>query len=99
MGVGGGVGGGGGGGGLIGVGRNPPGGAAVFFYLKTAPDSAADVRLDFLHSRDSLVRRFTPKPRAPSPDSRNVRAGMNRFVRNLSYPDASRVEGLIIWSA
>src|SRR5207247_7450706 len=58
MGLGGGFGGGGGGGGLIGGGRNPPGGAAVFFYLKTAPDSATNVSLDFLDRRDPLARRF-----------------------------------------
>ena len=70
----------------------------MFFYLKTAPDSATDVRLDFLDSRNSLVRRFTPKPRAPSPDSLKVRAGMNRFVWNLRYPDASRFQGMIFWA-
>src|SRR5207249_7358219 len=90
--------GGGGGGPPVGVGRNPPGGAVVFFYLKTAPDSATNVSLDFLDSRDSLVRRFTPKPRAPSPDSLKVRAGMNRFVWNLRYPDASRFQGMIFWA-
>jgi len=89
---------GGGGGGQVGGGRNPPGGAVVFFYLKTAPDSATNVSLDVLDSRDSLVRRFTPKPRAPSPDSLKVRAGMNRFVWNLRYPDASRFQGMIYWA-
>src|SRR5207247_10474260 len=51
--------------------------------LKTVPDSATNVSLDVLDSRDPLVRRFTPKPRAPSPDCLKVRAGMNRFVWNL----------------
>jgi hypothetical protein len=88
---------GGGGGGPVGVGRNPPGGAAVFFYLKTAPDSATDVRLDVLDARDSLVRRFSTKPRAPT-DSLKVKAGMNRFVWNLRYPDASRFQGMIFWA-
>src|SRR5213594_4877966 len=96
MGLGGGFG--GGGSGFVGAGRNPPGGAVVFFYLKTAPDSATNVSLDFLDSRDSLVRRFTPKPGAPSPDSLKVRAGMNRFVWNLRYPDASRFQGMIFWA-
>src|SRR6266540_2887053 len=96
MGLGGGFG--GGGSGFVGAGRNPPGGAVVFFYLKTAPDSATNVSLDFLDSRDSLVRRFTPKPRAPSPDSLKVRAGMNRFVWNLRYADASRFQGMIFWA-
>ncbi|PYO91129.1 MAG: glycosyl hydrolase [Gemmatimonadetes bacterium] len=98
MGLGGGFGGGGGGGGPANAGRNPPGGAVVFFYLKSAPDSATNVSLDFLDSRDSLVRRFTPKPRAPSTDSLKVRAGMNRFVWNLRYPDASRFQGMIYWA-
>ncbi|HEV8382314.1 MAG TPA: glycosyl hydrolase [Gemmatimonadales bacterium] len=88
---------GGGGGGPIGAGRNPPGGAVVFFYVKTAPDSTTDVRLDFLDGRDSLVRRFTPKPKSPT-DSLKVRAGMNRFVWNLRYPDASRFQGMIYWA-
>ncbi len=96
MGLGGGFGG-GGGGGPTGVGRNAPGGAAVFFFLKTAPDSTTDVRLDLLDSRDSVVRRFTPKPRAPT-DSLKVHAGMNRFVWNLRYPDASRFQGMIYWA-
>src|SRR5439155_8149316 len=90
----------GGGGSGLGVGHNPPGGAVVFFYLKSAPDSATNVSLDFLDSRDSLVRRFTPKPpaRAPSPDSLKVQAGMNRFAWNLRYADASRFQGMIFWA-
>src|SRR5205823_196026 len=96
MGLGGGFG--GGGGGFPGVGRNPPGGAVVFFYLKDAPDSATNMSLDFLDSRDSLGRRLTPRPRAPSPDSLKVRAGMNRFVWNLRYADASRFQGMIFWA-
>jgi hypothetical protein len=82
---------------LAGVGRNPPGGAAVFFYLKSAPDSATNVRLDFLDGRDSIVRSFTPKPKSPT-DSLKVRAGMNRFVWNLRYSDASRFQGMIFWA-
>jgi hypothetical protein len=69
----------------------------VFFFLKTAPDSATDVRVDVLDSRDSLVRRFTPKPKSPT-DSLKVRAGMNRFVWNLRYTDASRFQGMIYWA-
>jgi photosystem II stability/assembly factor-like uncharacterized protein len=94
MGLGGGF---GGGGGAVNVGRNPPGGAAVFFYLKTAPDSTAPVRLDFLDARDTVVRSYTPKPRAPT-DSLKLRAGMNRFVWNLRYSDASRFQGMIFWA-
>ena len=89
---------GGGGGAPSGVGRNPPGGAVVYFYLKDKPDSSADVRLEFLDARDSVVRRFTTRPREPVADTLKLRAGMNRFVWNLRYPDASRFPGMIFWA-
>jgi photosystem II stability/assembly factor-like uncharacterized protein len=90
-------GGGGFGGAPSGVGANPPSGAVVFFYLKDKPDSTAEVRLDFLDSRDSLIRRFTTRPKEPG-DSLKVRAGMNRFVWNLRYAEASRFQGMIFWA-
>jgi len=72
-----------------GVGANPPNGAVVFFYLKDKPDSTALLQLDFLDARDSLIRRFTTRPKEPG-DSLKVRAGMNRFVWNLRYAAARR---------
>ena len=90
-------GGGGFGGAASGVGANPPSGAVVFFYLKDKPDSTALVQLDILDARDSLIRRFTTRPREPG-DSLRVRAGMNRFVWNLRYPEASRFPGMIFWA-
>jgi len=90
-------GGGGFGGAPSGVGANPPSGAVVFFYLKDKPDSTAEVRLDVLDGRDSVIRRFTTKPKEPG-DSLKVRAGMNRFVWNLRYPEASRFQGMIFWA-
>src|SRR6185503_9827018 len=76
-------------------GRNPPNGAVVFFYFKAAPDS--EVTLEFLDARDSTVRRFSSRPREPA-DSLRVSAGMNRFVWNLRYPNATGFPGLIMWS-
>ena len=90
-------GGGGFGGAASGVGANPPSGAVVFFYLKDKPDSTAEVRLDFLDARDSLIRGFTTRPKEPG-DSLKVRAGMNRVVWNLRYPEASRFPGMIFWA-
>jgi hypothetical protein len=77
------------------TGRNPPAGAVVFFYFKAAPDS--EVTLEFLDARDSTVRRFSSRPREPA-DSLRVSAGMNRFVWNLRYPNATGFPGLIMWS-
>ena len=92
-------GGGGGGGGQgpalpRGVGQNPPAGAVVFAYFRQKPEG--EVTLEFLDGRDSVIRRFSTKPRMPA-DSLKVSAGMNRFVWNLRHPDASRFEGMVLW--
>jgi hypothetical protein len=77
-----------------GIGRNPPNGAVLFAYFRQKPEG--EVTLEFLNARDSVIRRFTTKPRAPT-DSLRVSGGMNRFVWNLRYPAASRFEGMILW--
>ena len=91
----GGFGGGRGGGRVEGVGQNPPNGAVVHYYLRQKPE--AEVRLDVLDGRDSVVRRFSTSPK-PGVDSLRVEAGMNRFVWNLRYPEASRFQGMIFWA-
>jgi photosystem II stability/assembly factor-like uncharacterized protein len=77
-----------------GIGRNPRNGAVVFAYFRQKPEG--EVTLEFLDARDSVIRRFSTKPRTPA-DSLKVSAGMNRFVWNLRYPDASRFEQMILW--
>ncbi|MFZ5623440.1 MAG: WD40/YVTN/BNR-like repeat-containing protein [Gemmatimonadota bacterium] len=42
---------------------------------------------------EALLRRGAPAPRAPN------KAGLNRFVWNLRYPDASRFDNMILWAA
>jgi hypothetical protein len=93
----------GGGGGS--VGRNPPGGAVVYAYFRARPDSASAVTLDFLDSAGTLIRSYTTRRAAGAdtlqvlrvpPDS--IRAGMNRFVWNLRYPDAVSFPNLIMWA-
>jgi photosystem II stability/assembly factor-like uncharacterized protein len=76
------------------IGQNPPNGAVVFAYFRQKPEG--EVTLEFLDARDSVIRRFSTKPRAPT-DSLKVSAGMNRVVWNLRYPDATRFEGMILW--
>jgi photosystem II stability/assembly factor-like uncharacterized protein len=77
-----------------GIGRNPPSGAVVYAYFRQKPEG--EVTLEFLDARDSVIRRFSTKPRSPG-DSLKVAAGMNRFVWNLRYPEASRFDGVILW--
>ncbi len=108
---GGGRGGGGGGrGSTSGVGENPPGGAVINYWLKSRPQG--EVTLEFLDGAGKTVNQFSsrapvvpqgPPPeeeefRAPPPARVNASAGMNRFVWNLRYPDATSFPGMILWA-
>jgi len=111
----GGRGGGGGRGAGPAVGENPPGGAVVYYWLKTRPQG--EVTLEFLDSSGKLVKKFSSRaveppaggpagevgeenPFAGPPPARlSAQAGMNRFVWNLRYPDATTFPGLIMWAA
>jgi len=108
---GGGRGGGGGGrGSTSGVGENPAGGAVINYWLKARPQG--EVTLEFLDGAGKTVNQFSsratvvpqgPPPeeeefRAPPPARVNASAGMNRFVWNLRYPDATSFPGMILWA-
>jgi photosystem II stability/assembly factor-like uncharacterized protein len=95
-----------------GAGENPPGGALVRFYLKSRP--AGDVTLEFLDAAGKPVNKFStreaPRPQAaPAEEEENpfrggpparltAQAGLNRFVWNLRYPDATTFPGMILWA-
>lgn len=80
------------------AGQNPPDGAFIDYYLKSAPQG--DITLGIYDSTGNLVRQYTsapPKSTEHTPD--NVpeywfappvvlpkQAGMNRFVWDLRYP-------------
>jgi len=107
---GGGRGGGGGGRGGAAVGENPAGGAVVYYWLKDRPQG--EVTLEFLDASGKLVKKFSSKvveapagPAgeeegffAPPPARVPAQQGMNRFVWNLRYPDATSFPGMIMWA-
>jgi photosystem II stability/assembly factor-like uncharacterized protein len=80
------------------VGRNPPAGAVVHFNLRERPDSATLVTLEFLDSAGTLIRGFSSRGRTPAERLDSLRSGMNRFVWNTRYPDATGFQGLIMWA-
>jgi hypothetical protein len=77
--------------------QNPPDGAIVDFYLRTAP--AGDVTLEILDAKGEVVRAWSskPRPKAPRrpgavaeiwiapPSHLTARPGMNRFAWDLRY--------------
>jgi len=94
------------------AGRNPTDGVVVSYYLRDKP--AGDVTLTFLDAAGAEIKSFTSKADAPEdapkaaanghgPDKKKepkapVEAGMNRFVWNMRYSDATELPGAIFWA-
>jgi len=85
------------------VGQNPPAGAVIDYYFKSAPSS--DVTLEILDAQGSVVRRCSSKeekkeeqpPEWPDLQVRQTRlpaeAGLNRFVWDLRHDDPIQTPG------
>ena len=90
------------------VGKNPPNGVIVYYYLRNKPHEQDSLRLEFLDTHDSLIKTFAgrieKKSSEESPPHENetpscpADSGLNRFVWDIRYPDAVRVPGGIMWS-
>jgi hypothetical protein len=111
---GGGRGGGGGGRGPQTAGENPPGGVVVYYTLKSAPKEVKIEFLDasgkVINTFSNAAPQQTQAPAAPAgevdagpappagPQRAPAQTGMNRFVWNLRYPDATSFPGMILWA-
>ena len=101
---------GGGGRGGAATGENPAGGVVIYYWLQNRPQS--EVSLEFLDSSGKLVKKFSSKAEPPPPPSSDegegffapppqpvpAQPGMNRFVWNLRYADATTFPGMIMWA-
>ncbi|MDP9253368.1 MAG: glycosyl hydrolase, partial [Verrucomicrobiota bacterium] len=85
------------------VGDNPPAGAIIDYYFKTAPKD--EVTLDILDSQGKLVRHISSKEkkeneqppewpdRVEAPKTIPAKEGMNRFAWDLRYNDPVQIPG------
>jgi photosystem II stability/assembly factor-like uncharacterized protein len=92
------------------LGQNPAAGVVVYYSLKSKP--TADVQLEFLDSTGKSIRKFTGRIRsegAPSGPggeeggfgggaSVTTNTGLNRFIWDMRYSDATRFPGMILWA-
>jgi photosystem II stability/assembly factor-like uncharacterized protein len=93
------------------MGQNPPGGAAIYYSFAEKPKG--EVTLEILDGSGKLVKKYSsvekkpeepPDPEAEAfgrrrgPQKLPVEAGLNRFVWNLHYEDATRFPGMIFWA-
>ncbi|SMB98672.1 glycosyl hydrolase BNR repeat-containing protein [Hymenobacter roseosalivarius DSM 11622] len=92
------------------AGQNHPGGVMLYYHLAQKQDSTSKVKLEILDSSGKLIRTFANTDRDLGGKNLTkgekakvkrellpTRKGLNRYVWDLSYPDASQFEGLILW--
>ncbi|MBI3981529.1 MAG: glycosyl hydrolase, partial [Gemmatimonadetes bacterium] len=77
------------------AGQNPPAGATLFYALAEEPKE--DVKLEILDGQNAVIQTITTgRQERPGRQGRQplpARAGLNRFVWDLSYPEARSPEG------
>ena len=84
---------------FIDAGENPPFGTIVYYLLDHEP--AEGVALSFFDAEGQIIKRFTSRPAAEESDDEDdgaekasrflsARKGLNRFVWDMHYPNATR---------
>jgi len=75
-------------------GMNPPNGVVFNYYLKAVDDSTK-VWIELLDKNRKSIKTFSTS----SKDNKiEVDKGMNQFEWDMNYPEAERIEGLILWN-
>jgi hypothetical protein len=95
-------------------GQNPPNGAVIDYYLRSAPAKDQELTLEILDNQNKLVRKFTSKPKQKGeegspeeeeffgprgPEKLPAEAGLNRFVWDLRYEGAHKVPHAVFWGS
>jgi photosystem II stability/assembly factor-like uncharacterized protein len=75
------------------AGKNPPDGVIVTYFLRSAPKN---ITLTFFDARGRTIRSYTKRPADADPTDKEPRVpvepGMNRFVWDMRYPDAGKID-------
>jgi hypothetical protein len=76
------------------AGTNPPNGIVINYYLKDVNDSTK-ASISILDNNHKIIKTFA----TDSKDNKlDVSKGMNQFVWNMQYPEAEKIEGMILWT-
>ena len=78
------------------VGMNPPNGVVFNYYMANATDSTK-LSIEVLDKNKKTIKTFSTTAKTPA-DKFEVAKGMNQFEWDMNYPEAERVEGLILWN-
>ncbi len=76
------------------AGTNPARGAVINYYAKNVTDSTK-AKISILDKNKKLINTYA----TDSKDNKlEVSKGMNSFNWNLQYPEAERIDGMILWN-
>ena len=78
------------------AGTNAANGAVINFYVKDIIDSSKG-SIVLMDKNKKEIKRFATDAKEKN-DKIEFNAGMNRFVWNMNYPEAEKIEGMILWN-
>jgi photosystem II stability/assembly factor-like uncharacterized protein len=76
------------------AGMNPPNGVVFNYFVKDAADSTK-LSIEILDKNKKTIKTYSTTTRE---NKIEVNKGMNQFEWDMNYPEAERVEGLILWN-
>lgn len=79
------------------VGKNPPNGVTLQYYLKSAPDTANVLSIEILDKNQKSIKKYASNAKEKA-DMVEAKAAGNRFTWNMRYPNAETFEGMILWN-
>lgn len=78
------------------AGINPPNGAVFNYFVSDVTDSAK-ASISIYDKQKKLIKTFATNAKEAA-DKFEIEKGMNQFVWNMQYPDAEKIDGMILWS-
>ncbi|GAC1424903.1 MAG: hypothetical protein NVS1B13_09830 [Flavisolibacter sp.] len=78
------------------AGTNPPVGPVFNFYIRDIGDSAK-ASLGIFDAKHKLIKTFTTWSKENN-EKLDINKGVNQFVWNMQYPEAEKIEGMILWN-
>ncbi len=78
------------------AGINPPNGSVINFYIKNLEDTTK-ASITILDKNKKEIKTFATDAKVKA-DKIEVTKGMNQFVWNMNYPEAEKIEGMILWN-
>jgi photosystem II stability/assembly factor-like uncharacterized protein len=78
------------------AGINPPNGAVINYYVREVLDSTK-ASITILDKNKNVIKVFATDAKEKK-DQIEIGKGMNQFVWNMSYPEAEKIEGMILWN-